>query len=74
MLIERCYHASITGDLRMNEAKSTSNGNARLIKTALKFHVADGSGRMHNKETIPSGNVRTLKEQDLDLVVGRSIN
>jgi hypothetical protein len=59
----------------MNEAESTSiNSNAQIIKAAVKFRTADVSGSLHKKESVQSGTVRTLKEQDLDLIVGRSIN
>lgn len=59
----------------MNEAKQTSiNTKTRVIKTALDFHAVGGSGGVRQKDRIQNGNIRILMDQELDLVVGRSIN
>jgi hypothetical protein len=59
----------------MNRVKAVSiNTKNRIVKTALDFHAATDLDRAVKKEVVHSANVRTSIEQDLDLVVGRSIN
>ncbi|MGH8549794.1 MAG: hypothetical protein ACRERU_14560 [Methylococcales bacterium] len=59
----------------MNEAKSISiDSKTRVIKAALDFQAAGGSGGTAKKDRIQNGNVRILIEHELDLIAGRSIN
>ena len=59
----------------MNRAKSISVDNkTRVMKTILDFQAANGSVETGKKDRVQSVKFRILLEQDLDLVVGRSIN
>lgn len=59
----------------MNEAKSVLiHRNARIMKTVIDFHATGSSGSLEKKESAQAGTIRTIREQDLDRVVGRSIN
>lgn len=59
----------------MNEVKSISiNSKARVAKTILDFHVTGSTGGTMKKDRIQNGMIRGSMDQELDLVVGRSIN
>lgn len=59
----------------MNRAKSISiHHKTRMIKSVLDFQVAGRLGAAGQKDRVKNVNVRVLSEQELDLVVGRSIN
>ncbi|MGR9106685.1 MAG: hypothetical protein ACU843_07105 [Gammaproteobacteria bacterium] len=59
----------------MNEAKSVSiSPKAHVVTAAVDFHATGVSGGADKKQRIQPGRIRSLLDQDLDLVVGRSIN
>ena len=59
----------------MNRAKSISiHHKTRMIKSVLDFQAAGRSSGAGQKDRVEHVNIRVLPEQELDLVVGRSIN
>ncbi|MGH8559786.1 MAG: hypothetical protein ACRESZ_20500 [Methylococcales bacterium] len=59
----------------MDRAKSISiNSKARVVKSVIDFGAAMAVANTGKKGAIQTGKVRTLMDQELDLVVGRSIN
>ena len=59
----------------MNEAKSVLiHRNPRIMNTVLDFHATGLSSSLQKKDSVQAGVNRTTREQDLDRVVGRSIN
>ncbi|MGH8476982.1 MAG: hypothetical protein ACRERV_02295 [Methylococcales bacterium] len=59
----------------MDRLKSVStNSKARVLKSVIDFGSAIAAANRSKKEGIQPGKIRILIEQELDLIVGRSIN
>ncbi len=59
----------------MDRAKSVSiNSKARVIKSVIDFGAAIAAANTGKKAATQTGKIRTLMDQELDLIVGRSIN